>query len=100
MAVLMLALRVGDRALPLTWCAEVGAANIGFEAQRRLLEQVLPWLPAGVRVILSADRFYPSAGLLAWLEAHGWGYRLRLKGNLVADLGWGDETTREHWRRA
>lgn len=93
MAVLMLALRVGDRALPLAWCAEAGAANIGFEAQRQLLERVLAWLPAGARVILSADRFYPSAALFAWLNAHGWGYRLRLKGNLVADPGWGDETT-------
>ena len=43
--------------------------------------------------MLLADRFYPSAGLFDWLQRHGWHYRLRLKGNLVADLGDGDETT-------
>jgi hypothetical protein len=93
MAVLMVSLRVGDRALPLAWLAEEGAANIGFEGQRKVLEQVLAWLPQGVGVLLSADRFYPSAGLFAWLNAHGWGYRLRVKGNLLADPGYGEETT-------
>lgn len=93
MAVLMLALRVGDRALPLAWLAEEGPANIGFEGQRTVLEHVLAGLPEGAKVMLSADRFYPSAALFAWLGDHGWGYRLRLKGNLLADPGQGDETT-------
>jgi hypothetical protein len=93
MAVLMVALRVGDRALPLVWRAEEGAANIGLAGQRALLEQLLAWLPPGARVLLSADRFYPSAGLFAWLTAHDWSYRLRLKGNVLADTGEGDETT-------
>ena len=57
------------------------------------MERVLAWLPAGAEVVLSADRFYPSAELFEWLHAHGWGYRLRLKGNLLADPGYGDETT-------
>ena len=34
-AVLMLALRVGDRSLPLAWQVEAGAANIGFGGNRR-----------------------------------------------------------------
>jgi len=93
MAVLMVSLRVGDRALPLAWLAEEGPANIGFEGQRRLLEHVLTWLPAGSKVLLLADRFYPSAELFGWLGAHDWGYRLRLKGNLLADPGQGDEVT-------
>ena len=92
MAVLMAA-RVGDRALPLAWLAEEGPANIGFEGQRAVLEQVLAWLPEGAKALLSADRFYPSADLFAWPGGHGWGYRLRLKGNLLADPGHGDETT-------
>ena len=93
MAVLMVGLRVGDRALPLAWLAEEGPADIGFEGQRTVLERVLAWLPEGAKVLLSADRFYPSAGLFAGLEGHGWGYRLRLKGNLLADPGHGDEAT-------
>lgn len=93
MALLMVALRVGDRALPLAWRAEEGAANIGFAGQRAVLEQLLAWLPVGARVLLSADRFYPSAALFAWLQAQGWSDRLRLKGNVLADTGEGDETT-------
>ena len=93
MAVLMVGLRVGDRALPLAWLAEEGPANIGFEGQRTVLEQVLAWLPEGARVLLSADRFYPSVALFDWLHARRWGYRLRLKGNLLADPGHSDETT-------
>ncbi|EIC30458.1 hypothetical protein Metal_2762 [Methylomicrobium album BG8] len=93
MALLVVALRVGDRALPLVWRAEAGPANIGFESQQRLLEQVRAWLPAGAQVLLSADRFYPSAALFGWIQTHGWGYRVRLKGNVLADTGQGDETT-------
>jgi hypothetical protein len=89
MAVLMVCVRVGERSLPLAWIAQAGAANIGFEGQQIVLERVLAWLPAGAEVVLSADRFYPSAELFEWLHAHGWGYRLRLKGNLTVDIGVG-----------
>jgi hypothetical protein len=93
MAVLMVSVRAGDRSLPLAWYAEAGTANIGFAGQRRVLEPVRAWLPAGAEVLLSADRFYPSAALFTWLHAQGWRYRLRLKGTLVADPGSGDEVT-------
>lgn len=91
-AILMLSVRVGERALPLVWSVEGGAANLGFEAQRLLLERVRDWLPAGVSVLLAADRFYPSAALLEWLHTQQWGYRLRLKGNLALDVGRADIT--------
>ena len=44
-------------------------------------------------MLLLADRFYPSIGLFEWLKVHAWYYRLRLKGNLLADPGVSDETT-------
>lgn len=93
MAILMLTVRVGGRALPLIWTAETGAANIGFAKQKQLLEQVLTWIPAGAKVMLLTDRFYPSVDLFNWLDDHTWQYRLRLKGNLLVDPGVGDETT-------
>lgn len=93
MALLMVGLCIGGRALPLAWLAEAGAANIGFEAQKQLLERVLTWIPAGAKVLLLADRFYPSHGLFEWLHARQWQYRLRLKGNVLADPGYGDEVT-------
>jgi hypothetical protein len=92
-AILMLSVRTGDRALPLCWVVEAGAAKIGFAGQQELLELALEWLPANAPVVLAADRFYPSAALLHWLQGHGWHYRLRLKGNLLADTGVGDVTT-------
>ena len=56
-AILMISVRVGDRALPLCWQVEAGAANIGFESQRLLLETLWRWLPSERPIMLSADRF-------------------------------------------
>src|SRR3954469_4497935 len=43
--VLMLAVRWGERALPLAWRVEETEGAIGFDTQRALLEAVAPWLP-------------------------------------------------------
>ncbi|MFZ1828338.1 MAG: transposase [Candidatus Competibacteraceae bacterium] len=40
-----------------------------------------------------ADRFYPSVELFAWLHEQDWHYRLRLKGSLNVDPGFGDIVT-------
>ena len=93
-AILMVSLGIGDWALPLAWRVEAGPANLGFAVQKAVLEQVRAWLPTGAEVLLSADRFYPSVDLFAWLHAQSGGhYRLRLKGNLNVDPGFGDITT-------
>jgi len=94
-AVLVVALQVGDRSLPLAWKVEAGAANIGFVGQHVLLEQIRAWLPPDTAVLLLGDRFYPSADLFTWLHQHGWQYRLRLKGNLTVDTGFCEATTGE-----
>ena len=94
-AVLMLAVQVGDRSLPLAWQVEAGAANIGFAGQQVLLERVRAWLPTGAAVLWLGDRFYPSAELFAWVQRYGWRYRLRLKGNLTVDTGLREATTGE-----
>ncbi len=81
--VLMLALRYGERALPLAWRVATTEGAIGFATQKALLEAVAPWIPAGAPVRLMADRFYGTADLISWCQDRNWGYRLRLKGNLV-----------------
>ena len=86
-AILMLSVWVGHRALPLLWQVQAGRANLGWESQHALLCGVQPWLPEGATVMLLADRFYPSAALLNWLHEARWQYRLRLKGNLMVDIG-------------
>lgn len=90
---LMLALRWGERALPLAWRVEQTDGAIGFATQRALLEAVAPWLPERARVRLLGDRFYGTADLIGWCQEHEWDYRLRLKGNLVVFDATGKTTT-------
>ena len=80
--VLMLALRLGERALPLAWRVEQTAGSIGLAQQCPLLDLVATWLPEQAAVIVLADRFYGTPGLIAACAARDWDYRLRLKGNL------------------
>src|SRR5688572_12634365 len=91
--VLMLALRCGERALPLAWRVEETDGAIGFETQKALLDAVVPWLPTRAEVRLMGDRFYGTADLIGWCQERGWDYRLRLKGNLVVVDGTGRTTT-------
>src|SRR3954452_21288873 len=91
--VLMLALRCGERALPLAWRVEATDGPIGFETQKALLDAVAPWLPAQAKVRLMGARFYGTADLIGWCQERAWDYRLRLKGNLVVFDGTGKTTT-------
>ena len=80
--ILMLALRWGERALPLAWRVEETEGAIGFGVQKGLLDTVVAWLPEEARVRLLGDRFYGTPALIAHCQVLGWDYRLRLKGNL------------------
>ena len=91
--VLMLALRWGERALPLAWRVEETGGAIGFDTQKALLDAVALWLPGQAKVRLLGDRFYGTADLIGWCQERGWDYRLRLKGNLVVFDGAGRTTT-------
>src|SRR4051794_23884866 len=88
----MVSLRVGERALPLAWSMKKTQGAIGFREQRAALATVAALLPEGVRPTLMGDRFYGSPALIAWCRDHGWGWRLRCKQDLrVFDNG--GETT-------
>ena len=80
--VLMLALRWGERALPLAWRVEETEGAIGFRVRKGLLDAVAAWLPEGVCVRLLGGRFYGTPALIGHCQSRGWNYRLRLKGNL------------------
>ena len=80
--ILMLALRWGERALPLAWRVEETEGAIGFGVQKGLLDAVAAWLPEGICVRLLGDRFYGTPALIGHCQSLGWDYRLRLKGNL------------------
>ena len=88
----MVSLRVGGRALPLAWRVKKTQGAIGFAEQREALQAVARFLPAGVRPTLMGDRFYGSPALIAWCREQDWGWRLRLKQNLLV-FEQGGETT-------
>lgn len=46
-----------------------------------------------MKVRLMGDRFYGTADLIGWCQDHGWGYWLRLKGNLLVEHGATQTTT-------
>jgi len=97
--VLMLALRWGERALPLAWRVEETEGAIGFGVQKGLLDTVAAWLPEAARVCLLGDRFYGTPALIAHCQSLGWDYRLRLKGNLRLWIGGADAGSVEQLAR-
>jgi Transposase DDE domain len=72
----------GHRAVPLAAvCYRPGALPRPLpELVRSLLRQVLRCLPAGVTVVLLADRGLCWPLLVDWCHEHGWHYVLRLQG--------------------
>lgn len=93
--VLMLGLRVGERALPLAWRVKETRGSIGFAEQEELVRLVAAWLPTGARALLMGDRFYGGPDLILLCQALGWNYRLRLKGDLLVTVEGGQTTTGE-----
>src|SRR3954463_6121713 len=91
--VLMLALRWGERALPLAWRVEETDGAIGVDTQKALLDAGAARLPERTAVRLMGDRFYGTADLIGWCQERTWDYRLRLKGNLAVFDGTGKTTT-------
>ena len=93
--VLMPSVRVRGRALPVAWRVRTTKGNIGFDVQKELLEAVTGWFPDGVQIMLAADRFYGTAALIQWCQEAGWGYRIRLRGNLTLAHQGGELSTGE-----
>lgn len=90
---LMVSVRLRKRAVPLYWIVKETRGGIGFREQKNLLEVVQRWIPAGCRIMLAGDRFYGTAELVGWCQEQGWGYRLRLKGNLCVYQDQGPDKT-------
>lgn len=79
---LMVSLRMGERAIPVAWMVKKTEGEIGYDGQEPLLKAVYKLIPEGIRVMLTADRFYGTAALITLCQSFGWQYRIRLKGNL------------------
>ena len=95
----MVSLRVGERALPLAWRMKKTQGAIGFSTQKEALQAVAALLPEGARVTLMGDRFYGSPALIDWCRAKGWGWRLRCKQDLLVFQDGGETTLAECFAR-
>jgi hypothetical protein len=95
----MVAVRVGGRALPLAWRVKETQGAIGFAEQREALEAVAAILPEGIRPVLMGDRFYGSPDLITWCRSQGWHWRLRLKQDLLVFEDGGESTLGECFAR-
>ena len=96
---LVLSVRVGERALPLVWRVRATQGAIGFAEQRELLTRVAAWLPAGGKVVPMGDRFYGTPDLIALCRAPGWDWRLRLKQDLLVFEAGGETTLADCFAR-
>ncbi len=68
------------RAVPLVWeVIEHGSSSVSHETYAGLLETVPPLLPAGVKVVVLADRGFADTALFAQLRGLGWHFRIRIK---------------------
>lgn len=95
----MVALRIGGRALPLSWRIMETRGAIGFAEQRAALEAVLPLLPEAAEPVLMGDRFYGSPAVIAWCRDHSWDWRLRLKQDLLVFEDGGETVLAECFAR-
>ena len=95
----MVSIRVGGRALPLSWRVKETQGAIGFAEQREALEAARAMLPEGAKPVLMGDRFYGSPALIAWCREQGWGWRLRLKQDLLVFQDGGETTLAECFAR-
>ncbi|MEM6434204.1 MAG: transposase, partial [Cyanobacteria bacterium P01_D01_bin.115] len=69
------------RALPLAWrVLEHESASVAFREYQQLLTDAAKYLPAGIKVILLADRGFIHTELMQMAAGQlGWHYRIRLK---------------------
>lgn len=95
----VVAVRIGERSLPLAWRIKKTQGAIGFTEQREALEVVAGLLPQGLHPVLMGDRFYGSPDLIAWCRDHGWDWRLRLKQELLVFEDGGESTLAECFAR-
>lgn len=89
---LMVSLRVARRAIPVAWKVVKTKGPIGFDIQKPLLDSVKEMIPEGVCVLFTADRFYGTSSMVQWCQRAKWGYRIRLKSNLIFEQEGGEIT--------
>lgn len=75
------------RAIPLAWrVIRHASATVGYAAYQPVLDAARSILPAGLEVVLLADRGFVHHQLFCWLRRHHWHYRIRLTDDTLVHL--------------
>jgi hypothetical protein len=75
------------RAIPIAWqVLKHASASVGYADYRLVLEQTQAALPAGLVVVLLADRGFLHRQLVQFAQQAQWHYRLRAKASTVVRL--------------
>lgn len=64
------------RTIPLAWKVLDPQGNSSFQEQKALLEKILPWIPAHMKVGLLRDREFRSVELIRSVQSLGWDFGL------------------------
>ncbi len=65
---LMISDRLGERAIAVGWRVVKTKGEIGFNDQKNLLESVAKKIPEGIKILLSADRFYGTSSAYLYIK--------------------------------
>ena len=68
------------RGLPIAWCVLTHrSSSVAYKAYQELLQRAAAVVPAGVSIVVLADRGFVHTELMTMLTERGWHYRIRLK---------------------
>lgn len=81
--VAMMSVGLGERALPLGWTVKACKGNLPVKDYTPLLAWLKTMIPYQAKVLVLADRFFGNPELIRCCQSYGFGYRVRLKGNLT-----------------
>lgn len=88
--VLMMSVSYRKRAIPLAWIGLPHRGNSHYRHWVELLDYLETLLVDDMSVIILADREFGSVDRLRYVVKKGWGYAIRLKGNVECyDPAWG-----------
>jgi hypothetical protein len=87
------------RATPLCWSTirKSELAGKRTATEHAMVERLHDWLPKEIGIVLLADRGFGDQHLYALLEAYGWDYVIRFRGNIFVEAADGESKSANDW---
>ncbi len=94
--IVMISMIHRGRGIPVAWKAlPHESSSVGYEHCREVLEYARDLLPEDVPVVFLADRGFANKKLMRFLNALGWTWHIRVKGNQILNFPNGKRAPRE-----